>query len=447
MPEIDVLYLIEHVARELDIACAVKSVAGRFDTNVEIASMVYDLDATIREHRPRLIALPFFYSRNDPGTRDLLERYRGVSYVNLAFEQLLSKTNQKLKRPRDDIAREHVLHLASGDLFREFLCSNGVPQENVINVGSLSCSLYRSGYRNYFDFRRETFANKYGLDASKAWVFFPENFAAAFFGKGAMANRIRQGCARDDVHAYRDFARASFDQIMPWCSEAAKLQQVELIIRPRPAIARQAFIDSYREVAGEVPRRGLHFIKDASIREWILASDVVVSSYSTSLIEAAVAEKPVYLLAPVPLPDCVQAEWYNLLPHVKTQSGFLDLLDKASQAGLSDSLSGWTQKHLLSCGDAIGNVAEVLASACHGRRSVPPVPPPPPYAQRVGDAVKRFGKTIEKSLWRPVRRKKSARSVFYENDRFSPEDVEERTKRWTMLLEDAHGVTTTLDAA
>src|SRR5688500_11377543 len=110
---VDVLYFIEHVARELDIACAIKHhAAAKHGLRIEIASLAYGLRQTCSAWRPRLIAVPYFYSAEDAFVKDVLAAWPGVPVVNLAFEQLFSAANKKYKRPRDEAARKSVLHLA-----------------------------------------------------------------------------------------------------------------------------------------------------------------------------------------------------------------------------------------------------------------------------------------------------------------------------------------------
>ncbi len=433
----EILYFIEHVARELDIACAVRHLAReRHDVDVRVASLVFDRHEAVAQCQPQLITVPFFYSQADFGIRDLLLGRPGVPFVNLAFEQLLSKVTRVLKRPKDDISRKHVLHVGAGQFFGSFLQQYGVSPDNIAIAGSLPCALYREPYRHFFSGKREQFAAQYGLDPDKPWIFFPENFGAAFFEESTIAHRVRLGCDPAEVRAYRDYARAAFREIMPWCRKAARLGTAEIIIRPRPATAREAFIGAYREVAGDVPPRNLHFIKEDSIREWILASDVIVSSYSTSLVEAAVAGKPVAMLVPHAFPECVRTDWCDLPLHVTTAEQFLQLARSADQVTVSKSLINWANANLLPVGDPIAALADLLAGICKGHRAVPTAPPALPLPVRMREAVKNVGKPFEQLYRSVVPKKNLARASFYETDHFTQDEVDRRTESWAELLAD-----------
>ena len=50
------------------------------------------------------------------------------------------------------------------------------------------------------------------------------------------------------------------------------------------------------------PNANLKIIKTETAREWILAADHVMSSHSTTLIEAALAGKPIHRFSPEPYP-------------------------------------------------------------------------------------------------------------------------------------------------
>ena len=137
----DVLYLIEHVARELDIACAIRHLAKRWHgVNIEIGSLAAEPGPAAMP-RPKLIAVPFFCSKNSRPIRHLIRRFPGVPFVNMAFEQMISKGVEKLKCPKNDTSRQNVLYLAMGDFFGNYLASHGVARQNVVNIGSMACQL------------------------------------------------------------------------------------------------------------------------------------------------------------------------------------------------------------------------------------------------------------------------------------------------------------------
>lgn len=110
--------------------------------------------------------------------------------------------------------------------------------------------------------------------------------------------------------------------------------------------------------------QNFHIIQDLSIREWILASDLVMSSHSTSLIEAAIADKPVYMIDPVFLPSSLQVDWYKYLKRIKTREELLNICSKALDSSSGKRLKVWAKKTFLAHGDSILNLANYIGEIC-----------------------------------------------------------------------------------
>ncbi len=439
MKPVEVVYFIEHTARELDIACAVKHLAHKqHNLTIEISSIAVGLEDTLATYQPKLVALPYCVSVHDLGLPQIVSHWPEARYINLAFEQLLGKTQKKFKAPRDDFARRYVLHHAWGEFFAQYLQDSHVPRSQIAVNGNPSYMLYRSPYKNYYQ-PREELARQYNLDPEKRWVFVPENYGWAFFKDHMVRDRIRRGFDPDDAFRYRDFARDSLRAAAGWWCDAAKLDSIELIIRPRPAIPRDQFVNTVREMAGELPQT-LRFIKQGTVREWILASDMVFSSYSTTLLEAAVAQKNLYMLTPHPFPEFLYASWYDLAAKVETGEAFLDLLTQPERDQNWRSLEEWVINKMMANGDAIANLADLFAEVVTGRVDVPqPLPVGCDLARLSWEQVER---SLRKTGWNLYQSGLAALGIKtrdqvwnpHEKDVVDPDDVHRRVDRWKEIL-------------
>lgn len=440
---VDILLFIEHIVRELDISCAVKHLLQkRHGITIELASTVYNLADTLKRYQPRVIALPYGYSAASEAIRDILPAWPKAIYVNLAYEQVFTRINQAYKSPQDDFARRHMLYHAWGNFFAGYLKKNGVPEDLIYINGNPSYTLYRQPYSGYFE-KREALAARHELDASRRWVLIPENYGVAFYSDYKLQDMVLTGISIEEAYSFREFARASLRAAAGWWQQAAAGGQAEIIVRPRPAISKAVFVDACRQIIGEIPPH-LHFIKDGSVREWILSSDVVLSSYSTTLIEAAVAGKPAYMLAPLPFPQYAKADWYDLAPKVETGEAFLKAALDGRQDDAADELRSWAEGEMMSRGDSIANIADWLAAICRGQVT----PPPPPETggtnrRRLGRALQtgdlRFlAKFVRRMLSTELRRLagKSAppSTGGHEQDAFEPAAVAQRVSRWAEVL-------------
>jgi len=433
----DIVVCIEHVAREFHLACAIRYLArARYGLAVQVLSLSQDLEAALANLRPHVVTVPFCRSRQDFGIETILERCPQARLVNLACEQLLNRGSRVFRLPADSLARREVTHVAAGDFFRQWLLQARVPPENVVTAGSLTCEMYRRPYRTLFESRRDELARMHGLDSNRPWVFFPENFSAAFMSAAHRRFRQRRGFRARDLRAYIAYSQATFRQVAPWCVAAASLGTVELIVRPRPAIDADVFARNLQDAAGSLPRERLHLIKSGNVREWIHASQLVVSNYSSTLVEAAVAGKPAFLLSPVDLPESALMDWYCWAERLSDREAFLQVLLQADDVRPPTRLAQWADRNLLPHGDAIANVTALLADICQGRRMAPC----PTGQPRWSRATQRFRKHLRRGerqlrdLLLPGRK-----SCFvHSSDRISPQAVEACTRQWEQILGPDH---------
>ena len=128
--------------------------------------------------------------------------------------------------------------------------------------------------------------------------------------------------------------------------------------RPRPSTDTDALQSLVTEVVG-VPAPRLHVIKDYSVREWTLASDRVMSSFSTTLIEAALAGKPVNTVTPAPVPELLRYDWCALVSDLGSAADLHDALH-ADSSGNPSRLQAWARAQFQPRGDAIAALAEAL---------------------------------------------------------------------------------------
>ena len=369
---IDLLLLVEHVARELDIACAVKYLmAERHGVSVEVASLLnfHGFQKTLAQFEPGVVTLPFFYAATDHGPLDVVQGWPNAVHINLAYEQIFSKINQTYKAPKDTITQQHILHHAWGPFYASYLESHGVSPANIFVNGNPIYTLYQTPYRSYFASRGEL-AKRYNLDPEKRWVFVPENYGAAFYGEAKLKDYLKFGLG--DAYRYRDFAMSSFKEAIKWWQQAARSPRVEMIVRPRPAIPRGLFVSTCEEALGEPLL--MHVIKEGTVREWILASDIVMSSYSTTLIEASVANKPVYMLEPILFPDYVQADWYQLVPQLASLKDFMGVINEPVITNTCQPLQNWAVQSMMNSDDPIAHLADWLAGICKKQGYLPPRP-------------------------------------------------------------------------
>lgn len=403
---IDILWLVEHVAREMDTACAVAAMLRAKGRDVRVRHMYYHADDALARFDPAVVVHPFFYfARGALGTEQYVERWPDAAHCNMNWEQLHYHAHEQAKAPADDWARTRVIHHAWGDFARDYLVRHGVDEQNVFVAGNPSLQLALPPYAAFFPDRHEL-ARRHGLDPGLPWAFFPENYRWAFMTDAKLDFHASLGADRAELGRMRDYCLRAMERVLGWCDTLAR-QGAQVIFRPRPATPAKVIGDFVRQALG-TPSANLRILKQGSVREWILASDVVLSSISTSLIEAAVAGRPAFMAEPEPVPDGLLCQWYAHAPKLADEAAFVRAGLRPQEAGKADDLADWARRTMLGRGDPLPLLADRLdrmARDAAGERALGP-------------------------LGRPVR----CNAETHEADRFDDADALERIRAWEAHL-------------
>lgn len=434
----EALALIEHVDRELDLICLVKLLLKqRHGIELKIANFYADAPLTLARPAPRVVLTPFFYAAEDVVVNDYVVAWKGgTRFVNLAWEQVFYPSHQAIKAPRDKYTRKKVTHLAWSRNYVDYLRANEVFERQARLVGHALYRLYGPPYTDYFA-DRATLAREFGLDPAKRWVFVPENYRWAFFTDTKLTKLGRRGVEGEELLRMRDFCRRSLTALMRWCDALARQPDVEVIFRPRPATSLQELQEfSARIFGGRLP--AYHVIKERTARDWVLASDVVASSYSTVLIEAALADKALVKVAPEPIPDGLRYDWCELLPDVKTQEAFLKACAAKAPGRPAQTLRAWAEEMFFPAGDPVDRLVEAIAEEVKAAYA----DPPPATSGEQGMKLPAWLKLAAPHLSPQSRHAAFAKHVkgyffnrsTHEKDLFSQDEVERRTRRWAQTL-------------
>jgi surface carbohydrate biosynthesis protein len=436
MSRIDVLYLYEHVDRELDVACAVKIIGEqRLGMKIEIQQHPYgQLQSDLTRFQPQIVALPNLYNSDVAYLLD----WPNAVYVNLMWEQIFYSGVVGSKLPKGEFALHHVTHHAWSEVSATQLKSVGIPESCITINGHPAFALYQQPYSAVFD-NKIALSTKYGLDPDLPWIFFPENFGWAFYTEDQIKLFTSRGLPYESALAMKRYCEQTFNKSMHWCQQLAETKQVEIIVRPRPATLTSAFVQAV-EQSIQSPHPHIHVTKSESVREWINASNVVISSYSTSLIEAAIAGKPAYTIQPYPMPDELKADWLDLVAHVCNYDEFEAMLEFKDDS-THTRLRQWARSTLFSHGDPIQGLVTLFDQLLSGHSLNPPK-----ATWRQLELSSTFGLTgwpLATYLKYYRRYERLRRRIFprviipshtYEKDLISEEDVQRRLERWRKIL-------------
>jgi hypothetical protein len=158
------------------------------------------------------------------------------------------------------------------------------------------------------------------------------------------------------------------------------------------------------------------------------------------LLEAAVAQKPLYMLMPYHFPEFLYAPWYDLAAKVETGDAFLDVLTQPELDQNWGPLEAWVINKMMAKGDAIANLADLFASVGNGDISVPqPLPVERELTRLSWGKMKR---SLRKAGWNLYQNGLAALGIKtrdqvwnpHEKDVVAPADVQRRVARWGEIL-------------
>lgn len=431
--KIDVLFLFEKHARELDALCLLKLLLEREGYSVAIVQQNTQTHAALRNYKPSIVVLPFCYQNRSNNI--FFKFWRTSVFVSLNWEQFFYPGNQIAKSPRGIFATKHVIHCAWSQKYCDLLTNCGVPKENIRIIGSLPLSLLDLQFSEYY-LSKEEIAGRYELNVKKKWIFFPENFGWAFYKKEMLDQMVNDGQSLTDVVAMREFSEKSFREIIDWCIKLTDAHDLELILRPRPATTADEIKTKIKDLFGFVTDK-IKIIKDLSVKDWINASDYVVSSYSTTLIESAVAQKNIAMLTPYPILDILKQEWHPYVEKCETFDQFESCVIGVRNVNYN-RLGNWAIGNLHLQSEPVKRVVELIKDIKQ-RNVLIPEKPDLKYLMINGVGIidyVRYGlgyiKTYLKLQYLP-NVSPSQDSEYYE-DYLSVKDIDIKCARWNKVL-------------
>ncbi|MBI2617114.1 hypothetical protein HYW55_03220 [Candidatus Gottesmanbacteria bacterium] len=419
MKPVDVLYFIEHVARELDVALIVKALVEAKSPHKVVIKHIYgDAKEAMKTFRPKVVVVPFFYSRDDLGMKEFIRIWPSALFFNLAWEQIFYPLQQKLKKPKDSFTKNHIFHHAWAPFYKKYLLENGVGEDKIFLNGNPIYELYQNPYKLFFT-NRQILSRKYHLDKKKKWIFIPENYRWAFETDKRLQRVSGDGISTTSLFSLRDFSQRSLRLLLEWLERLSYEEDIEVILRPRPATAKTLLLHFYNKNSGKSSTR-IHIIKKESVREWVLASDIVLSSFSTTLIEGAVANKPIYIFEPIRFPKIVSNSWYRYVEKIKSYRS-LQKMCRGEGSVSGKKLKMWAYTTMFQTHDPIEKLTNFIQNLLDNPR-VDNVSFP-----KKADALYTYvqNRFLPKTYFNPD---------THDSDLFSDSEIDAKLNRWKSIL-------------
>lgn len=335
---VDFLFLVEHEDREggtVDLL-ARKLVERGFSSLV--ISLEFEL-YLVASLSIKNVVFPYAIDSNGWPYLQLLRLFPDINLVSLNWEQLLSSANREFKKPKCDIVKNNVHHLAWYDFYSEFLMDSGVKSDMVKVIGNPLTELLAEEVKSKDP---QMLRSKYDIMSASTLIFLPMNYGWAFHSDKVIAKKIEQGYGQEIALSYRQYSQRCLKKFVEFVYQLSTYSGVEIVIRPHPSIS----VEQYREYFERLPIN-VRITKEHSVVEWISASDYVGSSWSTTVFDSYNLGKKSFLFTPEPRPVWLDVDWNSIVPNVAKASEVFDIeftdFSSISPMTISDDICDWLQ--------------------------------------------------------------------------------------------------------
>lgn len=318
----DILFLIEHDDRESETIHRLASeLENKYDLDICILSIAFH-SHIFPFIKPKLVIVPFALSESDWPTNYFINKYRGdIQIINLNWEQHLSKMTQMYKAPKDEFAKSKLEHFSWSKGFEDYLIEGGVEPRKITTIGNPTHQLLAE-HCLIGEKYRIRLSDEFGLNSQKKWIFLPMNYGWVFSSDKLIEAKIEKGFPEEYAWKYREYSQKCFKQFIKFLIKLSQDENFQIILRPHPSISCEQYQAEIAKLSQSAMERIL-ITKKYSIREWIAASEIVGSSWSTSVWDSFNVGKRAFLFTPYPRPDWHDVWWNERVENVTSFDEFM----------------------------------------------------------------------------------------------------------------------------
>lgn len=301
------LYIYEHSDREFYIASQVKAYLTDCGYYCDISSLAFDFSYKVLSSRPDCVILPFLPKSDTPLGKFILKS--NLNFLVMNWEQYLSESSSNYRSNilKDYSRFDNVSFLSWTKSFTSFLVSNDIPLSRVYKTKD-----YNLMFIERYNHTR-TSLRKNVLGDYNTLVFCPMNYAWAFVGDNYVSSRVANGYNEKIAYEYIEYSKKClYKFVVSIQNFAISNPRTLVIIRPHPSVS----VNSYTQLFSNMPEN-IIVSKDGEPRDLLIASDCLVTSWSTMALHKHLSGGRSVLFTPYNRPSFLNVSWNDFLPNVK----------------------------------------------------------------------------------------------------------------------------------
>ena len=307
----NVIFLYEHADRELATVRALKKLlTEKMNARCFILQLYTDWKYVERIN-PDLIFVPYFYKKDDPTLKPILNLLEKTTVINMMWEQIFVEGKIDSKIP-DDVKNVH--HIIWSRQWMELLIDKGISNSNLKLLGNPVLS-FAQALRDSNKIKKAHNGNIVYIENSSI-LFSTEKKRSAL-----------KGLTDDDIIEYEQFQRRNL-------FELSKLKKtLTLTIKIRPNISKQNYINFFFKNG---KAKFFKLESKGPLLRVLSKSDLVLTDMSTGILEAAALGKKIGLLHSAKLPEFFYYNWMNYVNKIDNLSQIDEKLKIEEQNVLLD---------------------------------------------------------------------------------------------------------------
>lgn len=324
MKKIDFLIYFESYEREYENALLMKWELERRGYSVSLCNTVKNDYWKAHCLEPRVVVSHTL--RNDRNVHAYTS-HRGRAprkLVDLQYEQVIGRSYRDSDTWVPTGKARKAMRVCWGNETVQRLTQGGIDEKMLRITGAMQMDTLRAELRSYY-LNKVQLGNRYCIDASKTWVLFNAGFTALTADEESLkkiADRV------GDITHYISIRAKIQETILEWMDHALSVDnELVFVYRPHPGEKPTLAIKN-------MLARNDRFVwcGELSVKQWILAADVVCVWNSTSVVESYYAQRPTLILRPI---DCEENNEVPLFDRAESVNSF-----DAFLSGIRDSFGG-----------------------------------------------------------------------------------------------------------
>ena len=237
--------------------------------------------------------------------------------LNLQWEQVYNGNSLVAKRTPIGMAKL-ATHICWGLITKKRLEAAGI--KNAIITGAPQMDFAKPAFRSYFYTKKEI-CDTYNIDIQKKIILFISSFS--YWNLSDKEIKRIQSLVDFDVYEFRKITNDTKTVVLKWLQKFLdEHPEYVIVYRPHPAEKEDKQLNEF-----EKRNNSFRVIKDLSVKQWILVSDMVLNWYSTSGVEAFFAGINCLYLRPISIPKNIDYAMYSKVCTADSYNAMCDYIE------------------------------------------------------------------------------------------------------------------------